>query len=168
MSGSGSSAYSSSSMPSPRSNDDDANTSTTPRPVTAQGTHFLPEDERRQAHLQNIADLGSRAEDCWAEYRESEIMKCRCELVHWQSRQKALESEVAYAAEVVSRKTDVLRKLEKHYGEIDRQPQPVQVHGPRASVRAAELAANYKAPINQYGRIHFARWGRQGRQHQGA
>ena len=110
-------------------------------------------DERRQRHLQNIRDLGSRAETCWAEYRESEIMKCRCALLHWQSRQKALEAEVSYAAEVVGRKTDVLRDLEENYGQVERQTQPVPIHGPRAAVQAGELAAHYPAAVHQFGGI---------------
>ena len=113
--------------------------------------------ERRHAHLMNIRDLGSRAEECWAEYRESEIMKCRCSLIHWQSRQKALEAEVAYAAEVVTRKTDVLSDLEKNYSKIERHPQPVPLHGARAGVQAGELASDYPAPVNQYGGIQFKR-----------
>lgn len=117
----------------------------------------LSTDERRKTHLQNIHDLGSRAEACWEEYRESEIMKCRCALVHWQSRQKALEAEVAYAAEVVARKTDVLRDLEANYSQVRRQTQPVPIHGPRATVQADELAADYPAPVNQFGGIQFNR-----------
>jgi hypothetical protein len=110
-------------------------------------------------HVQKIRELGSRAEDCWAQYRESELMKCRCELVHWQSRQKALEAEVAYATEVVTRKTDVLRSLQENYSKVKRQPQPVPVYGPRAGVQADELAADYPAPVNQYGGIQFERTG---------
>ena len=138
------------------------NSSRTPSPgeppIRPQSAHAPPgvsNDERRRMHLQNIRDLGSRAEQCWVEYRESEIMKCRCELVHWQSRQKALESEVVYAAEIVSRKTDILHELEKNYGEIKRQPQPVPVHGPRTGVQAEEVAAVYPAPVTAYGDIRF-------------
>tara|TARA_B100001094_G_scaffold333294_1_gene410397 strand:+ start:2394 stop:2846 length:453 start_codon:yes stop_codon:yes gene_type:complete len=128
-----------------------------PRPASAHASVGVSPDERRQLHIQKIRDLGSRVEECWAEYRESEIMKCRCSLVHWHSRQKALEAEVAYSAEVVTRKTDVLRELEKNYSEVKRQPQPVPVYGARAGVQAEELAADYPAPLNPYGGVQFKR-----------
>jgi len=64
---------------------------------------------------------------------------------------------VAYAAEVVGRKTDVLRDLEANYSQVKRQAQPVPIHGPRAAVQADELAADYPAPVNQFGGIQFKR-----------
>jgi len=118
--------------------------------------HTLPPCRRRQLHFENIRDLGTRAEDCWAEYRESEIMKCRCSLVHWQSRQTALEAEVAYTAEVVNRKIDVLSELEKNYSEAKRHTRPVSVHGQRAPVHAEKLATDYPPPVHEYG-IKFKR-----------
>jgi len=112
---------------------------------------------RHKKHLQSIHDLGTRAEDCWADYRESEIMKCRCTLVHWQSRQKALEAEVAYATEVVNRKIDVLNSLEKNYSKAKRNTRPVPVYRERPTVHAEKLASDYPAPVNHNDAATFSR-----------
>lgn len=118
------------------------------RPSSPNGSMYLNDDEKRQTHIRNINDLGSRAEKCWAEYRDSEVMKLRCEVIHWQSRQKALEAEVKYASEVIARKTNVLTKLQKCYGEIKRNTHPVPVYGAREGVHASGLAPDNKAPSN--------------------
>lgn len=116
-------------------------------PPSAKPSLMVSEDEERQSHIRNIKDLGRRAEQCWKAYQESEIMKVRCDLIHWQSRQKALQAEVDYAAEVVSRKTHVLNSLEKQsYSEAQRRSHPVPIYGRRASVYPSKLATLHQMP----------------------
>ena len=106
------------------------------------------DDEKRSQHFRNIRDLGQRADESWAEYRESELMKVRCDLLHWQARRSSLEIEAQYAAEVVARKEYVVKQLEARYSEANRGSEALPIHGCRESLQAGKLAADDQDEIS--------------------